>query len=73
FCVLGIMETDLFPQVENAVHRFGDSRVFAFGFQRQDGSLGYSVNWHPSEDTYALAAERLAEFMKKSLQMKFEE
>ena len=69
FCVLGIMETDLYPQVESTVQRYsdetGDMRIRTLEFDRQDGTLGFSTNWHPSEDTHLCAAEKLAEFIRQ--------
>jgi lysophospholipase L1-like esterase len=64
FCILGIMETRLYPQVENACKRLCDAGVHAVEFECQDGLLGFSANWHPSEDTHMLAAEKLAELIR---------
>ncbi|MCD7891885.1 MAG: GDSL-type esterase/lipase family protein [Ruminococcus sp.] len=71
FCMLGIMKTALFPQVQNACRRFaaetGDRKIHTLEFECQDGTLGFTMNWHPSEDTHRLAAERAAEFMREYL------
>lgn len=74
FCVLGIMESELFPQVQNACNRFinttGDMKIHTLEFELQDGNLGYAVNWHPSEDTHSFAAEKLAAFISDKLKEK---
>lgn len=69
-CVLGIMETELFPCIQSACERMrletGEDKLRTFELSRQDGLLGYSCNWHPSEDTHALQAEKLAAFIEKT-------
>ncbi len=67
-CALGIMDTALFPKVTSACERYisetGDINIHVLRFDTQDGNLGYSCNWHPSEDTHFYAAEKLADFIK---------
>lgn len=69
-CALGIMETILCPNVKIACERYiaetGDKNIHTLIFDTQDGSLGYSSNWHPSEDTHFFAAEKLAGFIKET-------
>lgn len=65
-CVLGIMETELFPAIERVCRRLGDDHVRFFEQRRQDGTLGYSCNCHPSEDTHRQRAEELCEFIKNT-------
>lgn len=71
FCVLGIMGAELCPQVRNAVQRYcsetGDIRIRTYEFAAQDGRLGFSTKWHPSEDTHLYAAESLAEFIREEM------
>jgi len=63
-CVSGIMETDTFRYVKNAVERFSDGNTYTFLFRTQDGTLGYGSNWHPSEDTHLYSAEALSDFIR---------
>lgn len=68
-CSVGIIDTEMFPVIENVCSRYceeyNDSRIHTFKFDAQDGRLGYASNWHPSEDTHILAAEKLSEYLKK--------
>ncbi len=68
-CALGIMETVLTPQVKSACEGIlrdtGDDKLCFYEFETQDGSLGYSSNWHPSEDTHMHRAEKFARFLKE--------
>lgn len=65
-CALGIMECVLVPQVRSAYEKLAtaDEKLHFFEFETQDGNLGYSSNWHPSEDTHAERAEKLAVFLR---------
>lgn len=71
FCVLDVIETLLFPRVQNACDRFtyetDDKKIFTLKLESQDGRLGYASKWHPSEDMHRLTAERLADFMRSIL------
>ena len=67
---LGIMNTDLYSQVElaaEAMRAEGDSRVRSFRFTMQDGRLGYGSNWHPSAETHLRAAEEITAFIRSEL------
>ncbi|MBO4878341.1 MAG: GDSL family lipase [Ruminococcus sp.] len=67
---LGIMNADLYSQVEQAAQALraeGDSRVRSFRFTMQDGRLGYGSNWHPSAETHLRAAEEIAAFIRAEL------
>ena len=64
-CTMGIMETGTIPYIKRAAERSGDDRTFFFRSAKQDGTLGYGSNWHPSELTQQYAAEELADFLKK--------
>ena len=45
----------------------GDEKVHFVQLPTQDGSLGYAADWHPTEATHEVAAEYLAEEIKKTL------
>ncbi|MBR1592059.1 MAG: hypothetical protein IJ666_03500 [Ruminococcus sp.] len=62
-CAIGMMNSETSPHVINAAERFGDA--YFFEFKMQDGMLGFSCDFHPSEDTQRYAAEELTEFIKK--------
>ena len=67
---LGIMNSDLYTQVEQAAETLrgeGDSRVHAFRFTMQDGRLGFGSNWHPSAETHLRAAEEITAFIRAEL------
>lgn len=70
-CTLGLMETMLCPAVrraaEKAASEIGDNKIYFLELKCQDGRLGYSSNWHPSEDTHRNAAEYVADFIKTIL------
>ncbi len=70
-CVLGIMEIKLFPQIENACRRLisetGDKNIHTLELQQQNGNLGFSCNWHPSEDTHYIQAKRIAAHISEIL------
>lgn len=70
-CTLGLMETLLCPSVksvcEKIVSETGDSRLHYLELKCQDGKLGFSSNWHPSEDTHHNASECVADFIKTIL------
>ena len=60
---LGVMGDRLFPCVRDAVSRYrqetGDSRITTLRYPPQDGSTGYSADWHPTEATQEIAARAL--------------
>ena len=58
-CALGMMGDELFPSVEKAVERIGDSRVFALKFDVQRDEDGIGSEGHPNAVTHRKAAERL--------------
>lgn len=67
---LGIMNSDLYSQVEAAAETMraeGDARVRALRLSPQDGRLGYGSNWHPSAETHLRAAEETAAFIRAEL------
>ncbi len=70
-CTLGLMETLLCPSVKSVCEKIaaqtGDSKLHYLEFKCQDGNLGYSSNWHPSEDTHRDAAEYAADYIKTIL------
>lgn len=73
FCMLGIMGATLFPSIVNACKRFtdetGDINIYTLELDQQDGSLGYSSKWHPSEDTHRCQAEKISEYIRKTLKL----
>lgn len=68
-CTLGIMGTELYPSVVQAVERYqsetGDTNVYTMDFDVQIPSDGYAANWHPTEKTYSKAAQKLAAEIQK--------
>lgn len=71
FCALGIMGAELFNDMGEAALMYteetGDEKVHFVQLPTQDGSLGYAADWHPTEATHEVAAEYLAEEIKKTL------
>lgn len=68
-CTLGIMGNDLYPSIEEAVGMYtdetGDERVSAFLFGTQDGSTGFAADWHPTEATHQIAADKLVQEIER--------
>ena len=68
-CSLGIMDNTLCEYVEKTAERFaaetGDKRIYTLRFSTQDGSLGYSADWHPTEATQIRASEELVAKIKE--------
>lgn len=71
FCTLGMMDTLLTKYIVNAAERcskdIGSNKIHIFEFDMQNGLLGYSSNWHPSEDTHKAAAKKLSEYIASVL------
>lgn len=69
-CAFGIMETEMKPCIKAVCERFsketGDRKIRFLELKTQDGSLGYSSKWHPSEDTHLLESEITADFIRKT-------
>ena len=67
-CALGIMTDRLFPYVQKAADNYtmetGDSNVVTLKFDVQQGSDGYSADWHPSVKTHEKAAQKLSDYLK---------
>lgn len=68
-CTLGIMGSELYPQIEEAVRMYvkdtGDENVHAFEFDYQDGENdGFGGDYHPSIKTHQKAAEKLTEYLR---------
>ncbi|MBO6230400.1 MAG: GDSL family lipase [Ruminiclostridium sp.] len=68
-CALGIMGDSLYSSVEKAVEQYtsetGDTNVSAFRFDVQDmNANGIAADWHPSEKTHEVSANKLAEYIK---------
>ena len=66
-CTIGIMNNETSPHVVNAAKRFNDKHTHVFEFTMQNGLLGFSCDFHPSEDTHRYAAEELTDFIKKNI------
>lgn len=70
-CALGIMEDTLCDYVEGAAEKYsaetGDKEIYTLRFTPHDGSLGYAADWHPSEATHEIAAEKAAEKIREIL------
>ena len=68
-CALGIMEDTLCDYVEGAAEKYsaetGDKEIYTLRFTPHDGSLGYGADWHPSEATHEIAAEKAAEKIRE--------
>lgn len=60
-CTLGMMGDELFPNIEKAVNRAGDSRIFALRFDVQCDEDGIGSEGHPNSVTHKKAAEKLSE------------
>ena len=60
-CALGMMGDELFPPIEKAVSKTGDSRVFAVRFDVQREEDGIGSEKHPNFVTHRKAAERLTQ------------
>ncbi len=58
-CALGAMGQQLCPQVENAVKRLGDDKVYAMRFDEQLESDGIGAENHPNAVTHRKMADRL--------------
>lgn len=70
-CVLGIMGTGLNEKMAQAVSEYraetGDLRIHAMTLQEQDWErYGYGADFHPSEKTQRLLAEKIAYFLQNA-------
>ena len=70
-CVLGIMGTGLNEKMAQAVSEYraetGDLRIHAIALQEQDWErYGYGADFHPSEKTQRLLAEKIAYFLQNA-------
>lgn len=70
-CCLGVIKTELIRQVRAVCSELTDEndwkRLYFVEFPEQNGLLGYAADWHPSEDTHALMAEQLVEFINSNI------
>lgn len=62
----------LYPYVEKAVERYAEETgdkdsVFAIRLPQQNGSNGYSADWHPSVATHEATAKAVVRELKKIL------
>lgn len=69
FCVLGLMGSQLYPQIEEMVFNYttetGDKDVHAFKLPTQDAANGYAADWHPVEANHEIAAQAMADEIAK--------
>ncbi len=71
-CAFGVMGDRLYPYVEKAVERYAEETgdkdsVFAIRLPQQNGSNGYSADWHPSVATHEATAKAVVRELKKIL------
>ncbi len=66
-CTIGMMNNETSPHVISAAKRFNDKNTYTFEFSMQNGLLGFSCDFHPSEDTHRYAAEELTDFIRKNI------
>lgn len=58
-CTLGAMGQQLCPQIENAVKKLGDDKIYAVRFDEQLESDGIGAESHPNAVTHKKMAEKL--------------
>lgn len=72
-CALGIMGDRLFPVVESAAAEYseqtGDTNIYTVHLTPQSPSDGYAADWHPTSATHIKASEKMAEELKKILEI----
>lgn len=70
-CTLGIMGDRLYPYVEQAVNSYtretGDSNITAMKFDVQLAANGYAADFHPSQATHRIAANKLTAQIRQLL------
>ena len=68
-CALGVMGDTLYTGVKMAVEQYtnetGDTKVSHLRLTPQDGSTGYAADWHPTEATHDIAAQEMADEIKR--------
>jgi len=71
-CTLGIMGDRLYPYVEQAVKSYtletGDCNIAAMKFDVQQADDGYAADFHPSQATHGIAAEKLTAHIKELME-----
>lgn len=70
FCTLGIMDSRVFTNIEDAYLRYiketSDKNIAIFKSDAQNGDEdGYAANWHPTDKTHTKAAEKMSAEIKK--------
>ena len=51
--------------VEQYTNETGDTKVSHLRLTPQDGSTGYAADWHPTEATHDIAAQEMADEIKR--------
>lgn len=69
-CALGVMGDSLYKNgvckaVELYTTETGDTAVSSLRLTPQNGSTGYAADWHPTEATHEIAANELADEIKR--------
>lgn len=71
FCVLGLMGDRLFEKVCQAAEDFkqqtGDTRIDTVHIPEQNPEDGYAVDWHPIPKAHTMAAEVVAEAIRRRM------
>lgn len=60
-CALGMMGDELFPQIEKAVSRLNDDKIYSLRFDVQKKEDGTGSEQHPNQITHKKASEKLSE------------
>lgn len=68
-CALGVMGDSLYTGVKAAVEKYssetGDTKVSHLRLTPQNGSTGYAADWHPTAATHDIAAQEMADEIKR--------
>lgn len=68
-CALGVMGDSLYTGVKMAVEQYisetGDTKVSHLRLTPQDGSTGYAADWHPTAATHDIAAQEMADEIRR--------
>lgn len=62
-CALGMMGAELYPAIEEAVHKLGDDKVYALEFDVQCNEDGIGCEQHPNIVTHNKAASKLSKMI----------